>query len=1232
MKKRVISIFAAIVVLIPILLSCSDTVFDNPHDQKGDNYDPLAGVSIKISAEPLSQAVTEGQSVMFSCAATAGNFTPSYLWQISLTGTDTWTNLEETKADLTLSDIPLSSNGNRYRCIVHYATLTDTSKVVTLTVNKLIIPAKIITKLPAAKDLTAGDPLELSITAEGTDITYSWEQLLPAEGSQWNLIAGAVTNSYSLPGSAVTTALHGVEYRCTVKNSLKTETSTVTVSVVEKAVPANITTDIPAAKSISAEEALTLTIEAEGTSLTYRWEQLTVGSTVWEDAGNSTATFSLAALSVTEQISGTKYRCIVSNSLKSVTSTVLTLTVTPKKMAPTITEQPVDPNVFAGTEAVFKIKASSEETITYRWEKDGVVVGDNSPTLSFVTTIADNGAKIVCILTNSKGSTTSDTVTLTVTEPGEDPFVKTQPRDDTLWTGKTVNLTLVAENAESLQWEKWNGTAWIDIAGATAATLTLSGDITAYSEDKYRCRLIGVQNSTHSNEVTVYSIVRVTISTEPENLAVYEGAQVDLSFNTNGNKFNWQKKEGANFADLGITTAKHSFKATKALNGSIYRCKVSNDHGGKAVTREITLTVNPLPVPVVAQSSSSENSVSFTWAALPNTEGVHIYRSLSSSGPFEQITTEPVTVTEYSDNNLTPETEYYYQLKSTLGGEFSESSLTLFLTTSVDPTPVVVSQPENSEITYGSEAKVGIVSKNASSREWFEKKAGAADWTAIANSNNDTLLYSGENVADDYTVSLKCEITGPTGEKVSSQEAVITIKSALPKVSASSQGTSVKVGGSLTLYGTVSNEKSYRWQFKAADASDWIDVVNGAVKDYTLTPDTKLAATTVLHYRFIGVGINGDLVASETLVITVSPLDIPKIEALTGPAQVLAGNTATLGITSSNGTGFSWEWYNETISVWAKCDWPGAVNGNSSFNYITEAGDGGKSRQFRCIVSNDDGETISNIKKVSVLAPLAFSQQPKNDTASVDEKAKFTVQANGTGYLWQEKKGEEWINLSHIGSSMELTVDGSVVYDGAIYRCLTLYDGVDSLASEPCTLTIVNELDWMPSNVDMIASGSGIDGTGKTFQFAEDQFLNTADLITFEYTTKNSLTTLRFSISRKDGKTSNPNKKVKAIRVKYRVSVSESWANIYCRVNDNAGTVDIPREDAHLSELVVNSTFLTKELNISGKSGTYGTSVQGFSGVVEEVTFVLLDYGPVYPKGTHIKVEIADLDLIYEDL
>ena len=109
---------------------------------------------------------------------------------------------------------------------------------------------------------------------------------------------------------------------------------------------------------------------------------------------------------------------------------------TPEIKAPVITSQPQDIAVKAGETATFTVVATGTG-LTYQWEKDtgkgfkewGGIYGKSASFTTGVLNEKCNGFKYRCIVSNSAGSVTSDSATLTViddaTPPSETTYIIT---------------------------------------------------------------------------------------------------------------------------------------------------------------------------------------------------------------------------------------------------------------------------------------------------------------------------------------------------------------------------------------------------------------------------------------------------------------------------------------------------------------------------------------------------------------------------------------------------------------------------------------------------------------------------------------------------------------------------------------------------------------------------------------------------------------------------------------
>ncbi|MGA9890652.1 MAG: hypothetical protein WBQ31_24345, partial [Candidatus Acidiferrales bacterium] len=130
--------------------------------------------------------------------------------------------------------------------------------------------------------------------------------------------------------------------------------------------------------------------------------------------------------------------------------------------------------VTAGQTATFSVTAAGTAPLTYQWFMNGATAGTNSSTFSISqTTTAQTGAQIYVKVTNTAGSATSNTVTLTVNAVQTTSVNVLTYHNDVARTGQNLNeTTLTTANLNSTNFGKV-GNLSVD-AGVDAEPLYVS--------------------------------------------------------------------------------------------------------------------------------------------------------------------------------------------------------------------------------------------------------------------------------------------------------------------------------------------------------------------------------------------------------------------------------------------------------------------------------------------------------------------------------------------------------------------------------------------------------------------------------------------------------------------------------------------------------------------------------------------------------------------------------------
>ncbi len=272
----------------------------------------------------------------------------------------------------------------------------------------------------------------------------------------------------------------------------------------------------PVSVTVQEGETATFTVAAEGAGLSYQWYYKKPGTTTWTAVKNNgkSATYTLATEA---RHDGYSYRCKVTNSAGSATSSEALLTVVTQSPAePVITSQPVDVTVTEGAKATFRVVASGEG-LTYQWyyQKPGsatwniVKTKGKSATYTVTTEARHNGYQYACVVTNAEGTATSNAATLTVivSEPvPSEPVITGNPVDVTVTAGQKATFRVVA-TGEGLtyQWYylKPGSATWTIVkTKGKSATYTVTTEA-RHNGYQYACVVTNAEGTATSDSATL---------------------------------------------------------------------------------------------------------------------------------------------------------------------------------------------------------------------------------------------------------------------------------------------------------------------------------------------------------------------------------------------------------------------------------------------------------------------------------------------------------------------------------------------------------------------------------------------------------------------------------------------------------------------------------------------------------------------------------------------------------
>jgi hypothetical protein len=236
------------------------------------------------------------------------------------------------------------------------------------------------------------------------------------------------------------------------------------------------------------------------------------------------------------------------------------------------------------------------------WAMTGATVASSPATgINYVGTRAFNlnGTTGVGVTTvtytvkDAAGNTTTCSFTVTVADVWI-PVISGQPSNQFVCTGSngafSVTASVPAGNPLTYQWQGWNGSAWVDIAGATAATLPLNAVTFAMNTNSYRCILTGRCSVVTSGFATLYINPLPTISllsSRPLALLPTDNVTLTALVSPGGGTYVW-KKNGS--VVVGVSGSSITLTVDDA--GS-YTCTYTDLNGCVATSAAMVVTAEP---------------------------------------------------------------------------------------------------------------------------------------------------------------------------------------------------------------------------------------------------------------------------------------------------------------------------------------------------------------------------------------------------------------------------------------------------------------------------------------------------------------------------------------------------------------------------------------------------------------------------------------------------------------
>lgn len=297
------------------------------------------------------------------------------------------------------------------------------------------------------------------------------------------------------------------------------------------------------------------------------------------------------------------------------------------------------------------------------------------------------------------------------------------------------------------------------------------------------CPAVGAGTSyTFTNITTDHEIgaLFTNLPCDPTNLTAVamSSSQINLSWtdtSTNETGFAIERKTGSGGTYSQIATVSagiNTFQNNSGLTPDTayyYRVRAYNAAGNSSYTNEAGATTLPLPPSNVTSTPVSATQINISWTGnATNGNGFKLERKTGAAGTYSEIATVGPTVTSYQNTGLTPDTSYYYRVRTyNVGGYSSYSSETNTMTLPLPPSALTAAAISQTQINL---SWTGNTTNGSGFK--IERKPIGGTYSLIAQVGPSPLTYSDSTgLSANTTYSYRVKTYNAGGDSSYSNEA-----------------------------------------------------------------------------------------------------------------------------------------------------------------------------------------------------------------------------------------------------------------------------------------------------------------------------------------------------------------------------------------------------------------------------------------------------------------------------
>ena len=364
-------------------------------------------------------------------------------------------------------------------------------------------------------------------------------------------------------------------------------------------------------------------------------------------------------------------------------------------------------------------------------------------------------------------------------------------------------------------------------------------------------------------------------------------------------------------ADLGINTQTYSDPNLNASTQYCYRVRAVNASGASAYSDIQCATTQAPPIAApqnLAAATASATQINLTWNAVSSATGYQLERSPNGNDPWTKIADPAGNATSYADQNLTPNTRYFYRIRAVNQGGASGYSNTADATTA----DVAPNAPARLTATAISFSQINLAWADLSGNETgfqLERSTDGTTFTKIADLGVNTTTYADQGLTGSTRYYYRVRAVNAIGMSGYSNIAdATTLAPPVPPPAAPTTLAAVASSSSqinLSWTDNASNETGFELE-RSTDGTNFTKIADMPANTTTYS-NAGLNPATRYYYRIRAVNQGGSSAYSNTADATTADVAPNAPARLTATAITFSSIALAWADLSGNETGFQLE-------------------------------------------------------------------------------------------------------------------------------------------------------------------------------------------------------------------------------------------------------------------------------------------------------------------------------------